>query len=333
MSTPILSQDHLGSLSQFAAIDRFTEDDGPSRGARRYRVYTGGGLEFEVHPDRAFDIGRTTYRGTGAAWLSPTRITAPGLVVNDGDAWLRTFGGGLLTTCGLDTIGDPSETDSGAHPLHGRVGAVPATVTRATADRDLLVLEAEVRQASVHGENLLLSRRITAEVGGSSFRISDTVTNEGYSDRPHMILYHCNLGWPLLGEDVLLSIPSGSVTEENAAARLAPEPWDRFTAPARDAESLLYRHHLDASSGRATATIANPRIGMSLAISFDTSTLPYLHQWKMMAPGQYLLGIEPSNSPSLAGRGAVEEAGALPVLRAGESVSYEVGFEFGATDV
>ena len=47
----------VGSLDQVARVDRFVEDDGPARGARRFRVVNGGGLDFDVHPDRGLDIG------------------------------------------------------------------------------------------------------------------------------------------------------------------------------------------------------------------------------------------------------------------------------------
>ena len=47
----------VGSLAQVARIDSFAEIDGPARGTRRLRVVNGGGLEFDVHPDRGLDIG------------------------------------------------------------------------------------------------------------------------------------------------------------------------------------------------------------------------------------------------------------------------------------
>ena len=66
-----------GILAQVARIDRLVEDDGHARGARRIRLVTGGGLEVEIHPDRALDLGQVTYRGTPIAWMSPTGMVAP----------------------------------------------------------------------------------------------------------------------------------------------------------------------------------------------------------------------------------------------------------------
>ena len=36
--------------------------------------------------------------------------------------------------------------------------------------------------------------------------VEDAVTNEGYETTPHMLLYHCNLGYPVLSEDSELLI-------------------------------------------------------------------------------------------------------------------------------
>jgi len=37
--------------------------------------------------------------------------------------------------------------------------------------------------------------------------------------------------------------------------------------------------------------LKNKKLGISLSIGFDTATLPYLTQWKMMGEGDYVLGL------------------------------------------
>ncbi|MDQ4137723.1 MAG: aldose 1-epimerase family protein, partial [Actinomycetota bacterium] len=112
----------IGHAAQLARVDRLVEEEGPARGARRIRLVTGGGLEAEIHPDRALDLGQVTYRGVPVAWISPTGMVAPTLTSSHGRDWLRSFGGGLLATCGLDTFG-PATIDEGKdYPMHGRVG-------------------------------------------------------------------------------------------------------------------------------------------------------------------------------------------------------------------
>src|SRR6187431_587195 len=111
----------VGSLDQIARVDSFVEADGPARGARRLRVVNGGGLEFDVHPDRGLDIGAASFQGLPLAWLSSTGIGAPSLYDPVERGWLRTFGGGLVTTCGLDSFGPPADDEDGVVGMHGRV--------------------------------------------------------------------------------------------------------------------------------------------------------------------------------------------------------------------
>src|SRR5690606_15989394 len=178
----------IGTLAQLARIDRFVEEEGPARGARRIRIVTGGGLEIDIHPDRALDLGQVTYRGVPVAWMSPTGMVAPGLTESRGQEWLRSFGGGLLATCGLDSFGPPTVDDGVEYPQHGRVGVVPATLTPAELVGDEFIVAGTVRQTGVFGENLVLERTWTAPLGGSVLRLRDVVRNEGSADSGHMVL-------------------------------------------------------------------------------------------------------------------------------------------------
>ena len=101
--------------------------------------------------------------------------------------------------------------------------------------------------------------------------------------------------------------------------------------PSRNAGSLVYVHTLD-SGPHHTVTVRNRARGMRLEIGFDTGTLPFLHQWKCLQWGQYVIGIEPSNTSTLAGRATAEEQGVAPVLSSGESVQYTVSFRFGGSE-
>lgn len=318
----------VGSLHQVAHIDHLTEAEGPRRGTRRIRLVTGGGLEVELHPDRAFDIGQVTFQGVPVAWVSPVGQTNPAFYDASGMEWLRTFGGGLMCTCGLDTFGPPSVDRGVAYPMHGRVGAIPGTLLRAEAVDGLLIVEGEIRQSKVFEENLVLHRRIEAQIGGSSLRVIDTVTNLGPSEAGHMVLYHCNVGWPLLDEAARLSIPSVQVTprDEDAAAGVAR--WNLVDPPERGYREQVFIHDLG-SPKRATVSVDNPHLGIRLDLSFDTSTLPGFHQWKMADEGHFVMGFEPNNCNWSGGRASARSAGVLPVLEPGESVRYDLEFNFG----
>ncbi|MEV8339752.1 aldose 1-epimerase family protein [Leucobacter sp. NPDC077196] len=320
----------VGSLHQLARIDHYDETQGVGRGARRIVLTSGGGLTVELHPDRALDIGAVSYRGVPIAWHSPTGFANPGLTVDAGTEWLRTFGGGLLATCGLDSYGPPS-TDAGVeYPMHGRIGSTPSVVTRAQVTETELVVEAEVRQTSVFGDNLLLERRISVPLGGASIVVEDRVTNEGSSPAGHMVLYHANLGWPLLDEHAVLEVPSVSVSPRDADAEQGLSHWFDITAPAPGYAEQVFKHDF---TGQAMAEVSldNPTQNVRIAVRFDTATLPAMHQWKMLGDGHYVLGLEPTNVDWSLGRAAARDAGALPILAAGQSVDYRVEFHCGAS--
>ncbi len=320
----------VGSLSQVARIDQFIEADGPQRGTRLIRLVTGGGLELEIHPDRAFDLGQATFNGVPVAWVSPVGPTNPAFYDAGGLEWLRTFSGGLMCTCGLDTFGPPSVDDGVAYPMHGRIGTTPGTLLRAAIDEELLVVEGEVRQVRVFATNLLLHRRIEAPLGGTSVRILDTVTNQGPADAGHMVLYHCNIGWPLLDESAHLSIPSAQVTPRDDDATAGVARWHLVDPPEAGFREQLFIHELQ-GSGRASVGVDNAELGVRLDLSFDNATLPGFHQWKMADHGHFVMGLEPNNCNWTGGRASARAAGLLPVLRPGESACYDLEFSFTQT--
>jgi hypothetical protein len=318
-------RERVGALAQVARVDSFIEAEGAARGSRRLRIVNGGGLEIELHPDRALDIGQVTVEGVPIAWISPTGISSPESYEPEGQGWLRSFGGGLLATCGLDTFGPPSEDAGRTFGQHGRIGAQKATITRCEATPERIVVEATIRQAAVFGENFVLRRRISTEVGSDTVRLDDVITNESFSDEPHMILYHMNLGWPLVDERSVIDVPSIAVTPRDADAQGGLHVRSQLGAPVPGYREQVYLHTLDAGV-RPVVTVTNPVRGIQFTLTFSGEQLPYLYQWKMVGQGNYVLGVEPSNSPNVFGRAAARAAGELPILRAGESVEY--GLEF-----
>jgi hypothetical protein len=313
----------VGALAQVARIDSFVETDGPARGTRRLRVVNGGGLEFDVHPDRALDIGAATYDGIPLAWLSSTGISSPDFYEPVGRGWLRTFGGGLLTTCGLDSFGPPADDEDGVAGMHGRIGAIPAHLTGVEATADRVSVSGAIRQTAVFAENLLLSRWITSEVGSSAFTVEDRVTNQGSTASPHMVLYHVNLGWPLLDEGTVVEIPHVTVTPRDPDAEEGFGHQYGIGAPVRGFREQVYIH--EAGTERY-ASVTNKLRGLRFTLRFS-ETLPAIFEWKMTATQHYVLGLEPANTPEIGGRAAARAAGVLPRLDPGESVSYRLSFE------
>lgn len=328
----------VGRLDQVAGIQSFTFDDGPERGVRALRVRTGTGFAFTVLADRGMDIGDAEFRGMALAWSSPTGVTGPWYYEPEGTGWLRSFHGGLVVTCGLQHAGRPSERDGEPLGMHGRVSNLPASHVAREVRWDsggcVLEVRGQVSEARVFGNHLVLSRRITARVGESALCIEDTVENQGWSPAPLMLLYHVNLGWPLLAESSRLVGPGapGEPPEPHEAAPSgSAEAWDRFVAPRQDFKERSYYHSPRAGAdGWAEARLENPRLagGLAVRVRFRPEELPEFVQWTMTGEGTYVLGLEPATC-RLRGYPAEREAGRVIELRPGDTRRFqlEIGVE------
>lgn len=194
----------VGDMSQLCGIDRYELAEGCEKGVAVARVRTGSGFAFEVLLDRGMGIGLAELGGQALSWLSPAGRVAPQFYEPEGLGWLRGFPGGLMVTCGLTQVGSPAVDVNGERlGLHGRISYVPAENVsvhgRWEGDDYVMEVSGQMREVSALGENLLLTRTIRAKWGESKLCLHDVVENRGHDPVPHMILYHFNFGFPLLG--------------------------------------------------------------------------------------------------------------------------------------
>lgn len=315
----------VGRLEQVAGIEPFVFDDGPARGVRAFRFRTGGGLSFDLLRDRGMDLGFAEYGGTPLAWLSPNGVVAPSFYEPEGEGWLRSFPGGLLVTCGLRNVGPPGEREGEELGLHGRASHIPASRTSydVSWDQEGCVLEAsgQIRESRVFGPNLVLRRRIFVRAGESRVRIEDEIENEGFEAEPLMVLYHMNLGWPLLDETSRLDGPgkTGEPPEpRDEEAREGLCTWDSFAAPTPGfKERVFYHRPVAGTDGQAEARVENPALGLAFSLRFYPEELPEFVQWTMTGEGTYVLGLEPATC-RVEGWAAEEAAGRVILLEPGE---------------
>lgn len=327
----------VGNINQVAGIKAMESTDGTERGNRVYHVWTGSGLSFNIVAEKSLDITSCHYKGIPISWAAPSGEVNPSYFQAEGFGYLRSFQGGLVATCGLDQFGMPctdEEADFGLDGgaefgLHGRVGNIPARSvgyrSEWKGDDYLLEITGEVRQVSFYGENLVLRRKISTMLGSNTIHINDTVTNEGFKSNPHMILYHCNFGFPMVSENSQLKLESDKTEgrDENAEAGLAQ--WNKFQSPAAGYTEQVFIHDLKADSeGMVKIELENPDLGLSVRLIYKKSQLPTLYQWKMMGEGAYVTGIEPANTGTIMGRTDARNRKILPQLEPGESSSYSL---------
>jgi hypothetical protein len=329
----------VGRLEQAAGVRLVTLGDGVERGVRVLEFRTGTGFEFDVVVDRAFDVGRCEHAGRALGWTSATGFAGPWYHEPEGLGFFRGFGGGLLTTCGLDHAlfmaedtaeqyhypPKPTET----YGLHGRVSNRPARLAgygqRWEGDECVLYAEGEVLQAAVFGEQLLLRRRIEARVGESRLVIRDEVVNVGHDPTPHMLLYHVQVGWPVVDEG---SEWLGPATAVEPRGDHPVEGYRSFGPPVAGFTEQVFEHEVAAEPDESVpVAIVNRRLGLGTYEVFRRDQLPHHFVWRMLGEGTYVVGIEPCTNRT-AGRLDARERGELIELGAGESRSYEL--ELGA---
>jgi hypothetical protein len=322
----------VGNMDQLAGIRLVEAADGKAKGSRLFQVWTGSGLTFNVTADRALDISSCSYKGIALAWNSMVGDVHPAYYEPQGAGWLRSFPGGLLATCGLDQYGLPCSDGDEAFGVHGRISNTPARYVSYRTfweDNDYnLEITGEVRQTRVFGENLVMRRSITTRLGSKKVSIRDTVTNEAFVEQPHMILYHFNLGFPLLSACTQIHIDAELSEPRDDIAASGAGHWQEFQTPTPGYQEQVFHHVPRADDrGQARIEVENPGLELGVRFTFDTQTLGHVYQWKMPGEGMYVLGIEPSNCKGVMGRAATRESGDLPILAPGESVSYSIDVE------
>jgi hypothetical protein len=318
---------HVGTMKQLAGIRAAVLDDGKARGVRVAEVRNGSGLCFTVLLDRGMDIGEASYRGLPLAFLTPAGFAHPHSFEPEGYGWLRNWGGGLVTGCGLTNVGLPAAPDAGRVDgplgLHGRLSNTPAENCEChegwERGRYRLMVAGSVRQCSLFGENLELRRTVSTAMGDDRIVIRDVVTNRGFRPSALMLLYHINLGFPLVDETARLVAERHAVRARTPAAAAGLRTWSRCQPPTAGCVEQCFYHDLPAGrDGLAHMRLVNAALGVSLEVAFRRRELPFFTQWKMMGRGEYVLGLEPANCrPD--GQQKERENGTLAVLRPGKS--------------
>ncbi len=157
--------ERIGHVAQLGGTRHYTLSDGRSKHVAAVEVDTGSGFRFTVLPDRGLDISLAGYQGLNLVYLTPNGEVHPAFYEPDDLGWLRTFFGGLLTTCGLTYLGPPGVDDGKNLGLHGRYSTSPA---RQVCDRSgwdgneyRVEISGVVEECALFGDKIRLTRTIT----------------------------------------------------------------------------------------------------------------------------------------------------------------------------
>lgn len=337
-NTNRLWKDKISHVSQLGGIETSVMDNGLGRGTRIAWINTGTGLRYKVVIDRGMDIADAFFNQYSLAWLSHGGIQAPQPSGNHGVEWLKTFGGGLLTTCGLSHTGGPESDSFGQRGLHGEISNLPAEIESIMQPDPLqgkmdMSITGTVKETRVFGPMLERKRTISGVLGQARINIRDQIVNRGNTPAPHMLLYHFNLGWPLVDEGTEIAWrgswksrdgdADNPIFNTNNDFKRCPGPMAEH---AGGGEEVAFIDPDPDPSGECTCGLYNDRLGIALSIRFQKKELPWLMNWQHWAKGEYVTGLEPATHPPV-GQAKAREDGTLILLEPGKSRNYHLELE------
>jgi hypothetical protein len=319
-----------GSMNQVMGAREITYRGGKQDGVKAIEVYNDTGFRFTVLVDKGMDIGPASFCGKSLAWECKNGIVAPHYFENGGTGFLRSFGGGLLTTCGLTQVGDPCEEDGTVLGIHDRINHTPAerySVEELWENENYYIfIKGSVRQSCLYQENLLFTREITCKMGEAKIFVTDTVVNEGFNETPFMFMYHINFGYPIISEKTKLYSPANQISAWNESARMGSGQPCEFQMPTPDYSYECFTHDMPGQGNPVTVALVNPDLQIGAYLKYNPIELPSFNTWKMMGEQDYVMALEPGiNIPE--GRVSARAAGRLQTLKPDEIFicSYEIG--------
>ena len=307
----------VGSLQQIAHVRPVSYLEGRSAGLRAFEVKNGP-LSYTLMADKCLDMSELSYNGVNFSFLSKPGLQGRNPYDTNGDEAIRSIMGGMFFTAGVENICAPCRIEGTDYPMHGRMRTTPGEHLSSDAfwaeDGYHLAVSGEMREAALFGENMVLRRCIETVYGTKTITLTDTFENQAFRDEPLMLLYHINLGWPFLDENLRLYLPTKSVTPRDEASRGHEAEYDRMDPPKENEPEYVFIHDMKTDGEGGTRALAvNESLNLGLEIRWNTKNLPRFMQWKSTAAGDYVIGLEPANS-SVFGRPWHEERGSVHTL-------------------
>ncbi len=255
---------------------------GRSEGVRVVEL-NNGAMRIDVLPTRGMGIWRVCRGEKTLGWRAPAREPVHPAFVRlmepAGLGWLDGFNE-LLCRCGLESNGPPEFDDAGRllRPLHGHIANMPAHRVELIIDEDTgrLTLRGIVDESRFHFQSLRLTTTITTEFGSNEFSWSDEVENIGGRDATLQMLYHFNIGQPLLRPGARITAPLGTVAPlSQVAAKEGVETWNIMPPPRPGSSEQVYVMDLAADhAGDTRVLVSGLTDDEAVSLRFNKRTLP-----------------------------------------------------------
>ena len=238
----------------------------------------------------ALDIFDLSYAGNNMCFISKNGLVSRNLANTHAYNFAKSFGGGFLFTCGLDNIGNPYEDKL----LHGGFSSIPAIITQEQTYIEngevVLEIEGKISDAAIFSKDIEVVRNY--KIYSNKIILTDKVINRDFRDQDIIMLYHFNLGYPML--DACTRFNANISRTECRTENSLLEKYKSMKEPVDSCFEEVFIHSIDEDI--ANVEVENTILKQKIKFSYDTKFLKYLMEWKSMQSRDYALGIEPATS-------------------------------------
>lgn len=297
----MIMDERISNFAQVASLRRYTITEGKGKGLDVIDC-DNGKIRFLLNVNKACDIMQLYHNGQNMSFVSKNGFMEKDL------PFAKRFEGGMLYTCGLESLGERDGFEE-----HGTIHITPTQIVCAECNEQGIIVEAIIRDVEICGKNLVVRRKITSAIGGDTVSVKDTLVNEGLRDEEYCLLYHVNIGYPMLD--------AGTKVVANARKCEPRTPWAgenidtayEITPPTPNMEETCYFLTLKTPE----ISLVNEKIGKKFTVSYSGDTLPHFLEWKCMASGDYALGLEPCTTD-------LDDRFAYSTIKAGKTIEFSV---------
>ncbi len=331
------------SGSEEWSVQKRTLRGGVSAGVDVVEVHNGR-LTMSILPTRGMGLWKGSCDGMDLGWNSPvTQPVNPAFIdQNDrgGLGWLSGFNE-LMCRCGLSSHGAPGNdviTNNEGQAveteltLHGKIANLPAhyvEVSVSDTDQGTLEVKGIVDESMLFGPNLRLTSTFKTVAGSRSFSIIDEIENRQAHPAELELLYHTNLGPPLLEKGARLVVPLLEMAPRDDHAASDIDTYDIYAGPTPGYVEQCYFFDLAATDNGDTLVLLRNQTGdRGVSLRYNKRQLPWFTLWKntQAEADGYVTGLEPATSlPNL--KTQERKQGRVVSLDPGEKYRAEIEFE------
>lgn len=321
---------YIGSDNQLLTARRVTYREGLSQGIQAIELRNRQGLYITCIEDQCLNLFDFSYKGVNFAFQQKNGLVSARYFSASAPDFEFYWPAGMMFTCGLTNVGPGGVMEDGKfYPDHGRIGMLPAQNVSVEKGEEGVTITGTVHEGMLAGYHMELQRKILFPTDGKWVRYEDVLYNREPQAVEFELLYHTNLGYPLLTPESRVVKGKGGGYSIHTKGPI-PENWAQCWEPEDHKDEDLFCHENTADKdGWAYAALINDKLGLGCYIKYKMDNLLWLMHWRNMCSHDYVIGLEPSNNQVL-GRDKERQNGTLQTIGGYEAKHFCV--EYGVLD-